>query len=385
MLKDEENYVLHLLRYSFGEEPLPDLPVGIDAYDIILAIRRNGVLLSVYQSLSSLPEVRDAVAAEYYAAVAQAVNQDHEGKRILQALNDAGLQCIALKGWEMRSFYPQPMMRQMADLDVLIQPYNYAQVRSTVESLGFVTTSKDESSWMHDNFHKGVVTLEAHKRLSDDAGAGRGWEKVMWARSEVVDGNIHRMAIEDFYIFHFEHMHKDLLDGSLGLRRIVDVWLLDQRLEEMDVVYIDKWLDALGLAEFRQRMCNLARSMMGESPIDEDSELLLRHAFECGIYGNGQSYKAGRIARMSSSGLGLGKLRSAMAAVFLPYPRMLAHFPELENRPWLLPLFWGKRIVRFLHDGGLTKYKHMLDYSNVSQEEYDEMRAVLKAAGISDR
>lgn len=126
-------------------------------------------------------------------------------------------------------------------------------------------------------------------------------------------------------------MHKDFLNGSLGLRRVVDTWLLDESLEPVDLAAAAAELRAMGLENFSRRMSWLGRACMGQEPVDEDAELLLSHALRHGIYGSGASYKAGRVATMSRGGLTGGKARSAVAAVFLPYGRMKAQFPVLER------------------------------------------------------
>ena len=127
-------------------------------------------------------------------------------RSVLKALGDAGLSCIALKGWELRKLYPEPMMRQVADLDILVRPYDFDLIKSVMEKLGF--TGGSESSWKHDSFKKNEVHVEMHKRLTDDSEAIQAWEKGLWDRAVIVEGNIYRMSPEDYYIFHFIHLHK---------------------------------------------------------------------------------------------------------------------------------------------------------------------------------
>lgn len=76
-----------------------------------------------------------------------------------------------------------------------------------------------------------------------------------------------------------------------------------------------------------------------------------------------------------------GKLNSKLAAVFLPYKRMKAQFPTLEKWPLLLPYYWLKRITYFLK-GDMRKNLRILDYSNVDETDYEEMKRFFKAGGI---
>lgn len=373
MLTTEQNGILILLRKSLGicsnETPCA---FSDEALQIILS---NGVLLTVYASLP--PELQQRLKKPYFVTVRQTVLQDNEGEEVLTGLSNAGFKCIALKGWELRKLYPKPVMRQMADLDVLIRPYDYKRVKTVMDKLGYACAP--ESSWKHDNFYKGETLVELHKRLTDDSSAIQEWEKGIWNRAEVVQDNVFKMSWEDYYTFHFVHLFKDFMNGSLGLRRIADTWLLQKQPINMEAIKNE--FEKFGMRTFHERMVKLSRVTMGDEPIDEESEVLLKHAFTFGIYGTDASYKAARIAAMGGS-LKSGKIRSALAAVFLPYSRMKAHFPMLEERPFLLPWFWTKRVVRFLIKGDLKKHMQMLNYKMIDEKEFNELKRFFEAGGV---
>ena len=79
--------------------------------------------------------------------------------------------------------------------------------------------------------------------------------------------------------------------------------------------------------------------------------------------------------------LKMGKLNSKLAAVFLPYKRMKAQFPTLEKLPILLPYYWLIRIIHFLK-GDMHKIRRMLDYRDVNETDYEEMKRFFEAGGI---
>jgi len=354
--------------------PLPDVPIA--AAEIKNIVLRGGILLTVYPSLPA--ELQQDLKNAYLPAVKQSVLQDYEGQRILQGLGEAGLDCIALKGWDLRQLYPDITMRQMADLDILVRPYSYGLIKKVMLELGFRAECAAESSWMHDNFGKDEVNVELHKRLSDDSGVIQKWEKQIWQRAACTQDHIFKMSPEDHYVFHFIHLHKDFLNGSLGLRRIIDTWLLQK--QDFDRSAVLTAFEQMGLTAFHENMIRLSRACMGEIPVDDRCEVLLRHAFRFGIYGTDVSYKAGRIAAMSSGSMAAGKIRSFMRAVFLPYRRMKAQFPVLEKWPILLPFCWFRRIAHLMR-GGLKDKKRKLDYRHIDRADYDEMKAFFEAGG----
>jgi len=224
------------------------------------------------------------------------------------------------------------------------------------------------------------VNVEMHKRLTDDSDRIRAWEKGIWAKAVPTETpHVFQMSPEDFYIFHFVHLHKDFMNGSLGLRRIVDTWLLYKQ-NNVNRKTVRDYLKQFGMLSFHDRMVKLAKATMGEIEIDRDSEILLNHAFTHGIYGTDKSYKAGRIAAMGGS-LRRGKLRSFLSAVFLPYSRMKTQYPVVEKRPILLPWCWLKRILHFLR-GNMNQNKKKLDYRNVNKADYEEMKRFFEAGGV---
>ena len=374
MLTKEQQYLLFLLRKSLGAQTeAVDVPEDHDS--ITKAIWKCGILLSVYPFL---PEaLQTPLESRYLNAVNQAIQQDYEGNEVLEAIGKKGMSCIGLKGWELRKLYPEPAMRQMADLDVLVRPYRFSEIKSLMDEMGF--SGGSESFWKHDSFRKGEVRIEMHKRLTDDSGKIKAWESAMWERAEPAElPNVYRMSPEDYVIFHFVHPHKDFLNGSLGLRRIADTWLLNKLPADMEQVKAA--LESFGMGSFHGQMQKLACAAMGERPMDNDSEFLLRHAFSTGIYGSNKSYKAGRIASMGEN-VRAGKFKSALAAAFLPYERMKAQFPILENCPVLLPICWVMRIARS-GKSVLRRRKKLLNYSEITEGDFEYMKRFFKAGGV---
>ena len=371
MLTNDQISVLQYLRKSLNL-PVEEISV-INWKAVEKIIIRNGILSIVFLSLPA--SVQLSLNSDYIAIISQLVRQEFEGTKVLKELGEAGVDCIALKGWELKKLYPDSALRQMADLDILVRPYNYQLIRSVMENMDY--RCGDETSWMHDNFSKNDVMVEMHKRLTDDSGLIQEWERGIWSRVEKENEHLFRMSPEDYYIFHFIHLHKDFLNGSLGLRRIVDTWLLQK--QEMNIDTVREKLKEFGMGTFHERMVKLSHVVMGDEEMDENSEFLLLHAFNHGIYGTDISYKAGRIAVMGRN-LRTGKIKSAFSAIFLPYYRMKAQFPVLEKYPLLLPYCWSKRIIQQVK-GGLKSKKKMLDYSNIGKDEYNEIKRFLQAGG----
>ena len=375
MLTIEQRYIISAIRSSIVKSEDNHFELTDEQiHTISNIIVRNGLMLTVFKNLDSA--LQNQLQNSFLMAKKQAVIQSHEGEVILRLLSNSGFDCIALKGWELRKLYPDTSMRQMADLDILVRPFDFEKIYSLLSGLGY--SGDSDPSWKHCSFIKDTVNIEVHKRLTDDSDGIQAWENSIWDRARVIDGKTYKMSPEDFYIFHFIHLHKDFLNGSLGLRRIVDTWLLSK--QPVDLDFVKSKLTEFNMLDFHEKMIRLSRVTMGEEELDADSEFMLKYAFTHGIYGNGKSYKVGRIAAMGDN-MKSGKTKSLFASIFLPYPRMKAQFPVLVKHPYLLPICWIKRIIQLSKKR--KKFKGRLSYNDVSQEDFDEMKQLFRAGGVS--
>ena len=382
---------LSLLRAGILGEKLDCTPFAGDWESVRpeeirnLAVRHD-VVLTVYAALDGAEEpalcsLKQSLKRCYATRFAKSANQNIEAELLLQALESEGIDCLALKGWQMRELYADPLSRSMTDLDVLIRDYRYPQICKVLEPLGY--QGRGHSSWKHDSFVKQpYMTVEVHRRLTDDSGAIRAWERGIWERAVLEEGCRHRyrMSKEDFYLFHLVHMYKDFLNGALGFRRLADLWLLRKKGDGTDWAQVSRMLERMGLQSFEERMARLASVCFDGAQADADSEILLRFAESGAIFTSNERYKLGRMVALSGKSSRRAKLRSLICAVFLPYSRMKAQFPQVEKHPLLLPWFWLKRIGLFLRHP--SRYLKKLDYRGLGETKYEKMRRVFRAGGV---
>ena len=113
---------------------------------------------------------------------------------ILSALQQSGIEAVLLKGAALAPFYyPDPLLRPLADLDLLIQPQAMAASREIMlKQLGYRYYSRSaedevylrgerkENIWAPDN----VLPVELHFALREEyAGIGYELAEIMWAES----------------------------------------------------------------------------------------------------------------------------------------------------------------------------------------------------------
>ncbi len=388
--KDLELFLTLLRAGILGETPELGPFEGhwedVHPRQILSLAQRHDVVLTVYAALNKTEEptllrLKTELRPIYAPMFAKAVNQDCEGKLVLDALEQAGLDYIPLKGWVQREMYADPLTRSMSDLDILFPDYRYREIREVMESLGYQSYAR--SAWKHDTYRKKpYMAVEMHKRLTDDSGAIRAWEHRIPARCIRASETGHRldMSPEDFYLFHLVHMYRGFLCGTLGFRRLADLWLLMHRGPELNRELIRSELSSMDLLSYAERMERLADVCFEGREADEESRILLRYALEGGVFTDEQRYKLSRMASMPGDSARRAKLRSVLRAVFLPYRRMKAQYPIVEKHPVLLPWFWLKRILRYAKRPA-AKLKR-LNYRGLTDSQYEDMRRVFRAGGV---
>ena len=100
-------------------------------------VMRHGLEKPLNQSL--LENLRD----DYIMALRATASEDQEVFRVIQALNQAGIGSILLKGADLRMrLYGESSVRPMADLDLLISPGQVSRVTPILEDLGLALQSQ---------------------------------------------------------------------------------------------------------------------------------------------------------------------------------------------------------------------------------------------------
>ena len=168
--------------------------------------------------------------------------------KVFAAFDEHHIDYLPLKGVLLKHIYPKAEMRSMGDADVLIRVDQYDRIKPLMPPLGFaeVTESDHELIWQSEVLH-----LELHKRLvpsyheAEFAYFGDGWD-----RAVKLQGCRYDMKPEDEYVFLFAHFAKHYVDGGIGIRHALDLWVYRRTNPDLDNAYIQTELKKLKLERF---------------------------------------------------------------------------------------------------------------------------------------
>lgn len=308
----------------------------------------------------------------------------HEGfayeiERLENALEEARIPFILLKGSVLRTLYPEPWMRTSCDVDVLVHPETLAAAEACLtEALGY----RREKEGAHDVtlVSEGGVHVELHFTLVEERrakGAYRLLERV-WEYAAPKEGRQFDYALSDdfFYFYHVAHMAKHFAGGGCGVRSFLDLWFLEQLPHDgaaRKALLIEGGL--LSFAEEARHLCRLWFSGETETlPVPDD---VARFVLFGGVYGSKGNYVA---IQQKKQG---GRMRYVFARLFLPYREMRYVYPILGRIPVLLPVFWVWRWIEHLARGGARRSLRELERNRtLTVEERDATAAMLTRLGL---
>ena len=276
---------------------------------------------------------------------------DVERALVLQALEEAGIWYMPLKGSVLKSLYPKIGMRQMADNDILIDASRTADVKTIMENLGFSSDSHTGRS-VHDNYMKPPVCyFEMHRMLFGSMHDSRISEYYQDVKNRLIlnEGSRYgyHLSDADFYVYMIAHEYKHYSGGGTGLRSVLDTYVyLKKKGDALDWTYISGELDKVGIAEFEAQNHSLALHLFGGEKLTEQDEKMLEYILSSGTYGTVQNRLENEIRKYGNGPF--GKLHYVMKRLFLPMDTVRAVFPLFAKYPILLPFLPFYRVFRAL-------------------------------------
>lgn len=132
--------LLTIASSCFDPQPLPELS-DWDALVQAADVHRLSPLANALIQNSTAPEAIKLDSRRRAALLAvHSASQEKQHARVLQALADAGIETMVLKGPGLaRTLYPQPWLRVSSDLDVLVRQENWLAVHELLTAQGYTS------------------------------------------------------------------------------------------------------------------------------------------------------------------------------------------------------------------------------------------------------
>lgn len=317
---------------------------------------------------------------EHIMAFFRCQKQQFELERICSAFEKAKIKHIPLKGSVMRDYYPEDWFRTSCDIDILVQK---GDVERASEVLKKELGCKRAGASRHDIafFTDNQIKLELHYSLVADNRNYKFEQELLkvWDYAVLKENYKYRYILKDemFYLFHIAHIAVHFKEGGCGIKPILDLYFLENRLE-FEKEKRDELLEKSGLLECANAVRELSAVWFGGKEETELSLIMSRFILVGGVYGS----VANRILLQNE--LEVGKGRYLLSRIFLPYERLKYQYPILQKYKWLYPVYTFVRWTRLIFVRGNSKRQltELRYVNNIGNSESKELREMLKKMDI---
>ena len=350
------SYLVRLLFSVLHEKEAPVLPSELKWELIFDMARMHSVETMAFYGaepfIKDNPELYQKWKKSRDANTAQSLIQIEARKEVFQALHTAGIRFLPLKGYEMKLLYPRLEFRQMADIDILIDPENTSQVQTIMQSLGYL--KKEETFPHHDEyFTPPFVTVEIHRQLLLVGDDRQEYYDNIWDRSLPDEENpgAYKLTPDDFYIYQIAHFAKHYNRMGSGIRSVMDIYIyLEKYREILNREYIEKELQKLDIYDFCVKMESLSLYWFSDSapkPDIAENELneLERNIFLSGVYGSNEFFRFKNMVSIQTEKGRWHNFRYFWKRIFVSREEFKNFFPVLKKYPVLLPFFYLYRVL----------------------------------------
>ena len=384
------NTLFALLRTAVCGAPLPDFggePLPEELVRQIWALDKRhdmahlaGEVLLREQLLP--PDSPEAAGFERQrtTAVFRYAQLNAELERICAVLERAEIPHLPLKGSVLRRLYPEPWMRTSCDIDVLVRR---EQLEAAADALVAQLSYRKEALSSHDLplFSPGGVHLELHYDLIEERMDERaaGALLTVWESASLQAGCRYRYEMSDemFYFYHIAHMAKHFQNGGCGIRPLLDLWILDNRVTPRNPAARDALLEQGGLLPFATAARQLSHVWFDGAQPDDLTRQMEQFILFGGVYGTEQNRITVQHDRKG------GKLRYILSRIFMPYDSLVFLYPVLRKHKWLLPVCEVRRWLRLLQPARAKRTMRELHTSqHIDRQQVESTAAMMRRLGL---
>ena len=347
-------YFIKLIRSTIKDEIPSEKPEDIEWRDVLNLAAYHKVDEMVFCAVEKLRNKPDQMILDKMYAQHeknQLVNtiQLAEAEMILNEITAKGIDILPLKGYVLKSLYPDSNYRQMGDLDYLLEEENLSKAGQILQELGYTADDVGlEDS--HDVYtKKPYLEVELHRRLLPPTEENHWYTDNIWERLHRNKENQHIMEMnwEDFYLYHLLHFEKHYSMDGCGIRSVIDQYYLMKCLEDrLDWDYINEMLPKMKYVEFESMSRGLAMAWFDDGEMKKEWDGPAEFIINSGAFGTFEQYQKWVMERYKREEGINTKAGFFFRRMFMERERMEFSYPILKKHGWMLPFLWIHRLFK---------------------------------------
>lgn len=392
-MEREYRYLLHLLGAYLRQEA-PEPPEQLDWTKLIqLATIHNVAGILGYMAIS-YPICPDAALVSSLrrrclATIAGFSQRTTLADAMVQALEEAGIDHILMKGYVLRDLYPVPELRTFGDVDIVIRPED----RSKSHELMLSRNYRADTDWEpvfsyskemeHYEFHIDIMEIDASL-----TGVRQTYFRRMWEHAVPVSAHSYRFTPEFHFLYLLTHIAKHIHHSGAGARMYLDIAAFIRHFRDcLNWQALIPELEKLELLDFAEVVfgavedwfgipCPISRRQISPELLRDFTEFTL----EAGVFGR-SNRETGVNTLKRHDRPDTPRFFLLFRRLFPPVRELKARYTYLQKMPFLLPFAWIHRLIltrkhygKHLHDAGVIL--------SAESEEVQRLKRIIRDIGL---
>lgn len=361
---DNQKLLMNLCAKSlFDKETI--VPDEFDGKKLLEESKRQTVFPIAYSLIKDKCDVNEG--RTFSQIIAKNIRVEYAHNEIHRVLSDNNIPYVIFKGVASASYYKEPMLRMMGDVDVLVCPENIAKADKLLKSIGFITTDDVDGDNMHIGYkRKDGVTCELHRRVNgvpqSEVGdtVNKYLSNIFDSVQEYETANGSCVVPDKFHhgLILLLHTASHLTHEGVGLRHLCDWAVFVNSFSDDEFISLfEKPLNEIGLWRFAQLLtlccvkylgCD-AKAWAGEA----DDELLDRIIIDIlngGNFGHKDPERYSQIKYISDRKEGtVGKRNPVLQLFSSMNAKTKIEFGFVNKSKLLLPIGWLFTVCKYLY------------------------------------
>lgn len=364
-INDAYDYLVHLIACAIRKETPKPIPEGISYEQVLDCAIDHEVAGFAYLGLKRLEilpdeEIMKCWKARYMLGVQRNALQEAAGKILLERLHEKGITTLELQGTRVKKYYPSPELRMMGDIDLIVEKAQLSAAEETLKELGYKTVRQND---FEVDGKKDKINVEIHTEFFAEYDDFARILTNPYANVTVRDNYEADAGDKIFLMYHLAHCLKHFLCYGVGIRRILDLYILDTAYtdEALKEEIFGEMAKAGHEAQARALVMLAGYWFGGREPQEELTEVI-RTVKISGSHGVFENNLQNQVNSRKAKGKHFVKLRYFLSLIFLPKEVMYHLYPFCKKHSYPLVLCWIYRVPRLLFKKG--KWKRLKYYIN---------------------
>lgn len=391
ILSDEQQLMLGLLKKSLWDISF-ELASSTSFQLLPQIAKEQGVTSFVYDGARRTGiTIPDEIEQQWRKHITASIFQNERllmaQDAVLRSFERTNIPVAVLKGSSAARYYPQPELRALGDIDLLINKNDIPTARELLLHEGYKENAHEHD--FHISFSKKGVTLELHEQVTvfPDTPGGQAAQEIAKGFLEHLD--IGSMCGYDFPVLSrtdqalslLLHIVRHMFEGGIGLRQLCD-WMVFVSTEgshfEDDVCPVLKRCGLLTFAEVSTKACEQYLGLDHAcccwcNSVDEHTcKLFMDSVFRGGNMGSANTDAMGSLFTDEKS---MGDKNTSPVISFIRKinRRIYISFPFVERFKLLLPVFWVYLPIRYFIKSvlGLRPKKSLTKVVSTAKKQRD--------------